>query len=92
MINKIKVGLVFENKDAAKSFVSENLPYEKTIRESKYEFICETPIMKLVWLKPFQNIKGIRLNFVFTTEEIRDTNWFDTVIRPMQIVGTGTIK
>ena len=90
-MNKIKIGLVFENKDTARAFVCANLPYGKTIIDSNCEFVYETSIANFIWIKPFANFKGIRLNFVFTTEEIRDTDWFDTVIRPMQIVGTGAI-
>lgn len=90
-MNKIKVGLVFESKDTAKSFVSENAPYGGTIKDSAHEFVYETSMLIFIWIKPFSNFKGRRLNFVFTIEEIRDTEWFDTVIRPMQIVGTGAI-
>lgn len=90
-MNKIKVGLVFESKDTAKDFVSENAPHGETIRDSKHEFVYETSMLVFIWIKPFSTFKGRRLNFVFTIEEIRDTEWFDTVIRPMQIVGTGAI-
>ena len=90
-MNKIKVGLVFKNKETAKAFVCENMPYGKTKRDSENEFIYETSMVNFVWLKPFGNFSGFRLNFVFTTEDIRDTDWFDTVIRPMQMVGTGSI-
>lgn len=90
-MNKIKVGLVFEDKETAKVFVCANQPYGKIVRDNKNEFVYETPIIIFTWIKPFINTHGVRLNFVFTTEEIRDTEWFDTVIRPMQIVGTGAI-
>lgn len=90
-MNKIKVGLVFKDKDTAKAFVCANSPYGKTVKDSEREFVYETPVANFVWIKPFDNILGMRLNFVFTTEEIRDTDWFDTVIRPMQMVGTGAI-
>lgn len=90
-MNKIKVGLVFEDKNTAKKFISEHAPYGKAILDSEHEFVYETSMLVFFWIKPFSTCKGRRLNFIFTVEEIRDTEWFDTVIRPMQTVGTGAI-
>lgn len=90
-MNKIKVALVFEDKSTAKSFVANNAPNGEIKRDYSNEFVYETPMLHFEWIKPFLNYKGQRFNFVFTNEVIRDTDWFDTVIRPMQIVGTGAI-
>lgn len=90
-MNKIKIALVFADKSTAKSFVNDNAPNGEIRRDSEREFVYETPILRFEWIKPFLNYKAHRLNFIFTNENIRDTEWFDTVIRPMQIVGTGAI-
>lgn len=90
-MNKIKIGLVFENKDTAKEFVIKHAPYGETIKDNECEFIYETSILRFIYIKPFLNYKAHRLNFAFTNESIRDTEWFDRVISPVQIVGIGII-
>lgn len=90
-MNSIKIALVFENKEIAKDFVIKNAPNGTIKINSVHEFVYETPILHFYWVKPFTNFRGKRVNFVYTTEGIRDTKWFDEVIRPMQIVGTGAI-
>ncbi len=90
-MNKIEIALVFENIETAKSFVAINVPNGMVRIDSANEFVYETPILRFNWIKPFTNFKGKRVNFVFTTEDIRDTTWFDCVIRPMQVVGTCAI-
>lgn len=92
VMNKIKVALIFEDKSAAKKFVVENAPYGAVRIDSQHQFVYETSILRFDWVKPFINFKGQRVNFVFTTKNIRDSLWFDTVIRPMQMVGTGVIN
>lgn len=91
-MNKIKVALIFEDKSVAKKFVAENEPYGIVRIDSQFQFVYETSILRFDWIKPFINFKGQRVNFVFTTKDIRDSLWFDTVIRPMQMVGTGVIN
>lgn len=90
-MNSIKVALVFKNKEMAKDFVARNAPNGVIKIDSVHEFVYETPILHFYWIKAFTNSKSKRVNFVYTTEDIRDTKWFDEVIRPMQIVGTGAI-
>jgi len=90
-MNKIKVALIFEDKSMAKNFVAENAPYGIVRIDSQLQFVYETSILRFDWIKPFINFKGKRVNFVFTTKDIRDSIWFDTVIRPMQMVGTGVV-
>lgn len=89
MISKIKVALVFNEKDTAVEFVRENTTDGMVVATSVHQFVYETPILRFEWIKPFCNFKGQRVNFVFTTKAIRDTQWFDSVIRPMQMGGTG---
>lgn len=90
-MNKIKVALIFEDKSVAKKFAFENAQEGVVIIDSKHQFVYETSILRFDWIKPSISFKGRRVNFVFTTKEIRDTPWFDAVIRPMQMVGTGVI-
>ena len=90
-MNKIKVALIFDDKGTAKSFVFENAKGGIIKIDSDNQFVYETSILYFEWIKPSIYFKGHRVNFVYTTENIRDTPWFDTVIRPMQIVGTGAI-
>lgn len=91
-MNSIKIALVFKDKEVAKNFVATNAPNDTIILDSINEFIYETTILEFYWIKAFTNFKGRRFNFIYTTEDIRDTKWFDEVIRPMQIVGTGAIE
>jgi len=90
-MNRIKIALVFEDIETAKSFVAINAPNGVVKINSTNEFVYETPILYFYWVKPFTNFKGRRVNFVYTTEDIRDTEWFNCIIRPMQIVGTVAI-
>lgn len=82
---------MFEDKDTAKEFALRNAPGGTIVIDSGNQFVYETSILRFDWIRPFTRFKGKRTNFVYTTENIRDTPWFDTVIRPMQIVGTGAI-
>ena len=91
MFNRIKIGLVFDTREEAKDFVETHAPTATRKIYSKYELVYETPIMVLRWVKPFRDFQGQRLNFVFTTKSIRDTDWFDTCVRPAQWVGTSAI-
>lgn len=89
--NKIKVGLFFEDKKSVIDFVSFSCLNATKRFESIDELIYESPIMKFKWIKPFSQFRHERFNFVFTTEEIRNTEWFDTVVRPCLITGTSAI-
>ena len=91
LMNKIKVALIFEDKSVAKKFALENAPDGAVKIDSEYQFVYETSILYFDWIKPSIRFKGQRVNFVYTTGNIRDTPWFDAVIRPMQMVGTGAI-
>lgn len=90
-MNKIKVALVFEDKNTAKQFALTKAPNGTVMVDSESHFVFETSILRFDWIKAFTNFKGKRVNFVFTTKDIRDTNWFDVIIRPMQMPGTGVI-
>ncbi len=48
-MNRIKVGLVFKDKDTAKKFVDENAPYGKAVIDSEHEYIYETPMLKFIY-------------------------------------------
>lgn len=89
--NKIKVALIFEDKNVAKKFALGKAPGGTVEIDTQHQFVYETSILRFDWIRPFINFKGKRINFVYTTEDIRDTDWFDVVIRPMQMVGTGAI-
>ncbi len=86
--NKIKIGLVFNNKNDAVDFINKNILGGIFIKQSMNELIYETPLERFTWIKPFSNFKGYRLNFVFTTKDIHNTDWFKEVIYPMLIAGT----
>lgn len=91
MCNRIKIGLVFETMEEAKDFIETYAPTAMRKIYSKYELVYETPIMVFQWVKPFCDCRGQRLNFVFTTKLIRNTDWFDTCVRPAQWAGTSAI-
>lgn len=91
MCNRIKIGLVFNTAEEAKDFVEAYAPPATKKIYSRYGLIYETPIMVFHWVKPFSETCGQRFNFIFTTEAIRNTDWFDTCIRPAQRVGTSAI-
>lgn len=92
MENKIKIALVFRDKDAAKNFALETSANGIVKIDSTHQFVYETPILRFVWIRPFTyHLVGSRINFVYTTEYVRNTEWFDEVIRPMLMGGTGAI-
>lgn len=89
--NKIKIGLIFNTKETAADFINQNILNGTFIRHFASELVYETPLERFIWIKPFSTFRGYKLNFVFTTKDIRDTKWFDEVIRSMLVCGTGTI-
>lgn len=89
--NKLKIGLIFETKDEVKAFVKLNCPAATVSLETANTLVYNTLGFYFDWLKPNSHFKGKRYNFVFTTEEIRNTEWFDTVIRPCLMAGTSAI-
>ncbi len=91
MCNRIKIGLVFDTKEEARDFIETYSPTATIEINSQNELVYETPIMVFRWVKPFCDSQGQTLNFVFTKESIRDTDWFDTCVRPAQRVGTSAI-
>ena len=91
MCNRIKIGLVFDTREEVGDFIETYAPTATRKINSKNELVYETPIMVFRWVKPFCNCRGQKLNFVFTKKSIRDTDWFDTCVRPAQWVGTSAI-
>lgn len=91
MSNRIKIGLVFNTVEEAEDFVETYAPSATRKIYSRHELVYETPIAVFRWVKPFCDCQGQRLNFVFTTKSIRDTDWFDVCVRPAQWVGTSAI-
>lgn len=86
-INRLKIGLLFNNKDTAIQFIMENAPNAVCKIDSKNELIYETSILRFEWIKPSISFKAKRLNYIFTTKDILNTNFFDTVICPMITTG-----
>lgn len=87
-MDKIRVGLVFEDKEDAVSFMR---AYSKDTTLDNGLEIYESSTMVFHWIKPFSLALGLRLNFVFTTQDVRNTDWFNTVIRPMLMPGEAII-
>lgn len=42
-----------------------------------------TDMFKIVWIPAYTCFHGRRLNHLFTTNEIEQSEWFKRVIRPM---------
>lgn len=88
---KMKIGLVFDSKQTAIKFVQENAPNGTVIRESDYEFIYETPIIRFVWLEPRLDFRGVKVNYIYTTKRFKNTEAFRTLVEPWLSTGVGTI-
>lgn len=75
------IGLVFETIEEAQWFVKNKFPEAKLIRSLPYE--VATDMFRIVWIPAYTCFHGRRLNHLFTTNEIEQSEWFKCVIRPM---------
>ena len=75
------IGLVFETVEEAQWFVKNKFPEANLTRSSPYA--VQTDMFRLVWVPAYKCFHGQRLNHLFTTSEIEQSEWFNSVIRPM---------
>ena len=75
------IGLVFETVEEAKWFVKNKFPEAKLTRS--YPYAVETDMFRIVYIPAYEYFHGQRLNHLFTTSEIEQSEWFKGVIRPM---------
>lgn len=90
-VRKIPVGLVYDDVDAAKRMLCklEPQPFDLIVHQPG---LVETRSLMVHLIKAGDyNFHGCRLSFIYTTKEIADSEWFNTVIRPMLTCGIGEI-
>lgn len=75
------IGLVFETIEEAQWFVKNKFPEAKLTRSLPYEVV--TDMFRIVWVPAYKYFHGRRLNHLFTTNEIEQSEWFKCVVRPM---------
>lgn len=67
--------------EEAQLFVKNNFPEAKLTRS--YLYAVETAMFRIVYIPAYKCFHGQRLNHLFTTNEIEQSEWFNGVIRPM---------
>lgn len=88
---KIPVAIVYDNVDAAKRMIQklEPHPFDMVVHRTG---LVETRSLMVQLIKAGDyNFHGRRLNFVYTTKEIADSEWFKTIISPMLTGGIGEL-
>lgn len=75
------IGLVFETIEEAQWFVKNKFPEAKLMRDLPYE--VTTDMFRIIWIPAYKCFHSRRLNHLFTTNEIEQSEWFKCVIRPM---------
>jgi hypothetical protein len=88
---KLKIAIITETKSEAIKFynklVDKDIPLDKS-----NTLIDVTPIYIVYWIGKNTSGCGSRINYVYTTKDAIDTEWFRTVIEPMFINGLGLIE
>lgn len=90
-IRKVPVGIVYDDIDAANRMLCELVPrpFDMVIHKPG---LIETHSLIVYLIKAGDaGFCGARLSFVYTTKEIADSEWFNTVIHPMLTGGIGEI-
>ena len=75
------IGLVFETIEEAQWFIKNKFPEAKLTRGLPYEVV--TDMFRIVWIPAYKQFHGRRVNHLFTTNEIEQSEWFKCVVRPM---------
>lgn len=88
---KLKIAIITETKSEAIEFynkiVDKNIPIDKSDT-----LIDVTPIYIVYWIGKNTFDCGSRINYVYTTKDTINTEWFRTVIEPMFVNGLGLIE
>lgn len=92
MAQKIRVAVICDTLQEAQDFISKLTPDALKVKCGISEYSVETNVLRIDWIKTGAvNFLGWRLNYVYTTKEVCDSEWFRTIIMPMFIVGIGDI-
>jgi len=92
VIQKIRVAVICDTLQEAQDFISKLAPDALKIKCGIGEYSVETNVLRIDWIKTGAvNFLGWRLNYVYTTKEVCDSEWFRTIIMPMFIAGIGDI-
>lgn len=93
MMQKIRVGIVCDTLQEAQDFIEKLAPDAARVRGGFSEYSVETNAMRIDWIPTeTERFLGWRLNYVYTTNGIRNSRWFKTVIEPMFVCGIGDIR
>lgn len=92
MIQKIRVAVICDTLQEAQDFISKLAPDAMKVKCGISEYSVETNVLHIDWIKTGAvNFLGLRLNYVYTTKEVCDSEWFRTIIMPMFVAGIGDI-
>lgn len=72
---KQNVGLIFKTLEEAEIFIKLNFPDAKEIMSKQWE----TDIFKIFYITPYINGHMVRLNHLYTTKEIEQSEWFKSI-------------
>ena len=75
---KYVIGLVFETIEEAQMLVKDKFPEARWMSGE-----AETDMFRFIFVPAYKTFHGIRLSYLFTTEEISKSEWFRAVVRPM---------
>lgn len=93
MMQKIRVAVICDTLQEAQDFISKLAPDAIKVKCGISEYSVETNVLHIDWIKTGAvNFLGWRLNYVYTTREIFDSEWFRTIIMPMFCAGIGDIR
>lgn len=72
---KQNVGLIFKTLEEAEIFIKLNFPDAKEIISKQWE----TDIFKIFYITPYISGHMVRLNHLYTTKEIEQSEWFKLI-------------
>lgn len=78
---KPMVGLVFKTLEEAQSFIYSRFPKAKILKNCPY--VAKLDEFKFIYIPAYEFFKGQRLNYLFTTNKIKQSEWFKSVVLPM---------
>lgn len=86
------IGVCVEDEERAEKFIRwlvGETAFEESAKIRPWFNQVETNMCIIQWMQPSRNFKAHRLNYIYTTKEILDSEWFKTVVRPMLVGGCG---
>lgn len=92
-IQQIKIGVICDRAFAKDTMMKiAGGAHITGVLENKNSIEVDTISLHMKWIQPgLEGFKGCRLNYVYTTEDVADSEWFKTIIKPMICGGWSSI-